>query len=304
MLRERTAEVERQIGRFVTSHLTPQVIEARDSCKKVFNDIAKDNHWRAYAACMRRQGEHGTIDLNDDLIKHIYPKIYEEWFHVFTKRIPAILTQLIEEDLMGAIVEAIKELGKNAPPHRQDSIQRALRSVFTNEKVKGCARKIRKDISLRQRDISHSFKARIKETLKPHYKTVGKESGPGMYQRMKNANERYARESCGHLFECSVRGASSDLRGKLCDDVQVKLEKFLKRILNDICQAYLSSSNRCPLAFSSIPLIHGFLPGALKATHFHTEKKEREKIMIWVREQQTVLAQLLNELPQETLNRR
>ncbi|KDQ63222.1 hypothetical protein JAAARDRAFT_188822 [Jaapia argillacea MUCL 33604] len=296
IVRGRMSEIEQLLGEFVNSHLKPQVIDARDRCGQVFNDTAKANHWRAYAACMRRQGEHGTIDLNRDLIKHVYPNITPEWFQVFTVRIPAIFTQL-EEDLLGAIVEAMKELGqcpvtssylsglldssleKDVPPHRQESIERALSSVSVKEKMVSRAIKVRKDVSLRQRDISHSFKSRIKETLKPHYKTVGKESGPGMYQRMKSANEQYVRESCGHLFECFVHGVASDLRGKLCDDVQVKLEKNLGRILDDIRLAYL---------------------GALNAPLFLTEKKEREHIMRWVRAQQRVLVQIMGDVRQAT----
>ncbi|KAG2130422.1 uncharacterized protein EDB93DRAFT_1263724 [Suillus bovinus] len=210
-------------------------IEGKKAAERSLNTIKTlgENHpWRSYRSLMRREGEWRSTDLNEDLtLGMLQGNVSSAWHKLFNDFLRTEIHSLVV-DISNCSNETIKAIKNRAQrtttiaPH----IDTACNYIHPFEIINPA-----QDQYL---DFCGSLKGLMRVALGDHYRAVGRESGAGMFQRMKDLNEeqfssKKANELYGRLVDqvmTTIRMARNKGEAAL-DEVLARLYAIIERSL-------------------------------------------------------------------------
>ncbi|KAG1868347.1 hypothetical protein DFJ58DRAFT_858964 [Suillus subalutaceus] len=157
-------------------------IEAERAAERSLNTIKMlgENHqWRSYRSLMRREGEWRSTDLNEDLVHGMLEgNASSMWHKLFNDFIRTELHSLVVDisNICNDTIRSIKNRAQRTTaiaPH----IDNACNFIHPFDTIYPA-----RDQYL---EFCGSFKGLLRAALEEHYHIVGRESGIGMFQRMK-----------------------------------------------------------------------------------------------------------------------
>jgi hypothetical protein len=186
-------------------------IESEKAAERSLNTIkmlGETRQWRSYRSLMRREGEWRSTDLNEDLVHSMLEgNASSAWHRFFNDFIRTELHSLVVDisNLCNDTIRSIKNRAQRTTaiaPH----IDNACNFIHPFDTINPARDQYLSAILTMQREFGGSFKGLLRAALEDHYRAVGRESGVGMFQRMKDLNEEQfglqkARELYGRLVD-------------------------------------------------------------------------------------------------------
>lgn len=169
-------------------------IEAEKAAERSLNTIKMlgENHqWRSYRSLMRREGEWRSTDLNEDLVHGMLEgNASSMWYRLFNDFIRTELHSLVVDisSICNDTIRSIKNRAQRTTaiaPH----IDNACNYIHPFDTINPARDQYLSALLTMQREFCGSFKGLLRAALEDHYHVVGRESGAGMFQRMKDLNE-------------------------------------------------------------------------------------------------------------------
>ncbi|KAG1849559.1 hypothetical protein C8R48DRAFT_764569 [Suillus tomentosus] len=169
-------------------------IEAEKASERSLNTIkvlGEHHQWRSYRTLMRREGEWRSTDLNEDLTLGILEgNASSVWHRLFNDFLRTEINSLVVDisDRSNETIRAIKNRAQRTTaiaPH----IDNACNFIHPSDIMNPARDQYMSAILTMQRDFCGSLKGLMRAALEDHYRVVGRESGVGMFQRMKDLNE-------------------------------------------------------------------------------------------------------------------
>lgn len=169
-------------------------VDAEKAAERSLNTIKTlgENHqWRSYRTLMQREGEWRSTDLNEDLtLGMLEGNVSSAWHRFFNEFLGSELHSLVV-DISNRSNETIQIIRNRAQrtttiaPH----IDNACNFVHPFDIINPAQERYSLAVLTTQRELGGSFKGLLRAALQDHYCVVGRESGAGMFQRMKDLNE-------------------------------------------------------------------------------------------------------------------
>ncbi|KAG1828259.1 hypothetical protein EV424DRAFT_1594951 [Suillus variegatus] len=165
-------------------------IEAEKASERSLNTIkvlGEHHQWRSYRTLMRREGEWRSTDLNEDLTLGILEgNASSVWHRLFNDFLKTEIHSLVVDisDRSNETIRAIKNRAQRTTaiaPH----IDNACNFIHPFDIMNPARDQYMSAILTMQRDFCGSLKGLMRAALEDHYRVVGRESGVGMFQRMK-----------------------------------------------------------------------------------------------------------------------
>ncbi|KAF7321928.1 Glycosyltransferase family 22 protein [Mycena kentingensis (nom. inval.)] len=181
--------------------------------------------WNSYAAMMRRNGVYDRgDDLNKKLTCNIFPSIAQQWNIIANNHLTgtaAALILTVQRDVTAYLRSGID-------PRLEKQMQLLLDHTLLE-----MHRENQDAIGKAQRYGVDSFENVVKEKLAGQYALVTQESGPGMYNRMKQSNRRFIQAYAPEVFgaiNISVRGLFTEALDRMQTKNRGHLEEFFRRM--------------------------------------------------------------------------
>ncbi|KAG2106221.1 uncharacterized protein F5147DRAFT_761780 [Suillus discolor] len=181
-------------------------IEAGKASERSLNTIkvlGEHHQWRSYRTLMRREGEWRSTDLNEDLTLGILEgNASSVWHRLFNDFLRTEINSLVVDisDRFNETIRAIKNRAQRTTtiaPH----IDNACNFIHPFDIMNPARDQYMSAILTMQRDFCGSLKGLMRAALEDHYCVVGRESGVGMYRRMKDLNEeRFSPKKAQELY--------------------------------------------------------------------------------------------------------
>ncbi|KAG2122752.1 hypothetical protein DEU56DRAFT_917729 [Suillus clintonianus] len=193
-------------------------IQAEKVAKRSLNivkTLGAGYRWHSYRALMRREGEWGSIDLNEDLVHGMLDgAVSSVWHNFFTDFVRSELQSLIvavsskTDSAILAIKNRAQRMTTIAP-----RINNACNLIHPRDIINPAREAYLSAILAMQREFCGTFKGLLRKELEDHYQCMASESGPGMYRRMKDLNEeRFSPERAQELFAGLVNQVITAIR--------------------------------------------------------------------------------------------
>ncbi|TGO29755.1 hypothetical protein BPAE_0011g00270 [Botrytis paeoniae] len=214
--------------------------------------------WNTYRAANKRQGvwlRRGkkALDWNEDLNKVFLQPLMKLWEEVFHQKLPALKKPY--HDRVESLITNFVELASGAA----DEISSAIRDSFENIKdgvlahrrrIKRGADDIFDGVDVASKDIWRLVESECEETWEEVYETCGNESGPGLFQRSKNAHLAHLEDGGGLVmynnaskmkkaFEHAFEKASTQLEENFVDS-----RDAIKKEFNDVLEHHTTAGTR------------------------------------------------------------
>ncbi|KAG2071243.1 hypothetical protein BDR04DRAFT_1231241 [Suillus decipiens] len=167
-------------------------IEAEKVAKRSLSTIKTlgekhKNKWRSYRTLMRREGEWRSTDLNEDLAHGMLEgnasRLFNDFMRTELSSLIMDISNLCNDTILSIRNRA--QLTTTIAPH----ISNACNYIHPFDTIKPGGDQYLSAILTMQREFGGSFKGLLRTALEDHYHTVGRESGMGTFQRMKDLNE-------------------------------------------------------------------------------------------------------------------
>ncbi|KAG1824863.1 uncharacterized protein BJ212DRAFT_1584865 [Suillus subaureus] len=165
-------------------------IEAEKVAERSLNTIkmlGENRQWCSYRSLMRREGEWRSTDLNEDLVHGMLEgNASSVWHRLFNDFIRTELHSLVVDisNLCNDTVQSIKNRAQRTTaiaPH----IDNACNFIHPSNTINPARDQYLSALLTMQREFCGSFKGLLRAALEDHYHVVGRESGVGMFSRMK-----------------------------------------------------------------------------------------------------------------------
>jgi GTPase SAR1 family protein len=221
-------------------------IEAKNAAERSLDIIeALGMTWRyqTYRAIMRREGEWQSIDLNEDLVDGMLDgavsSVWHDFFNDFLKSELASLIVAIRAHCDAAI-QSIKDRAKRKPKGKiATRIEEECNGVHPMDILKPAQKEYLSDIRIMQRHFGGSFKGLLRDKLDVHYNNVARESGTGMFQRMKNMNKKeFSPRNARQLYAGLVDKVMLAIRMKI-DHGEDALDTALDQLYSHIERSFV-----------------------------------------------------------------
>ncbi|KAG0703404.1 hypothetical protein DFH29DRAFT_917013 [Suillus ampliporus] len=224
------------------------LIEAEKAADRSLNTIktlGEDYRWHSYRALMRREGEWRLVDLNEDLVQGMLDgAVSSVWHKFFTDFIRLELQSLIVVSTLSCSHDAISNHGDTAIQSIKNRAQRmatiasrinnACNLIHPWDMIDPAREQYLSAILAMQREFCGSFKDLLRDELENHYQDMASESGPGMYQRMKNRNEtQFTGKNAQDLYARLVDRVMTSIRIAR-DKGETALDEALVRLYSSI----------------------------------------------------------------------
>ncbi|KAG2064708.1 hypothetical protein BDR04DRAFT_1178393 [Suillus decipiens] len=172
-------------------------IEAKNAAENslgIIKTLGSDFRYQTYRAIMRRDGEWRTTDLNEDLVDGMLDgtvsSVWHQFFNDFLKsELESLITAI--RDHHDVTIQSIKDRAKRKPKQRVGvCIEKKSDGIRPLGMLKPAKSDYLLSVQEMQREFGGSFKGLLRDKLEVHYRCVARQSGTGMFQRMKDINEK------------------------------------------------------------------------------------------------------------------
>ncbi|KAL5022560.1 hypothetical protein ScPMuIL_001715 [Solemya velum] len=225
--------------------LTNASDSAKEICAKWGSKPNRENrekgglHWCTYRATVRRDGvfnspSWGPVDFNEQLVEPMYRNISISWDKVFS----GLLWSKLEacKSLVVGILTAsstkickqLQEMGVAQP--RTDRAKMQLIGNARN-KLTELITSLKEHVTNRQRDISRVLTPTVQGELGDTYASCASQSGPGMYNRMKDILSAAIDCRRYSIFDHASQTLLKDL-----DNLQSEIVGMVKLVCGTICK--------------------------------------------------------------------
>lgn len=219
-------------------------VEAKNAAKhspNIIEELGISYRYHTYRAIMRRAGEWQLIDLNEDLVDGMLDgtvsSVWHNFFDDFLKSELESLIMVIRASC-NATIQSIRDGAKRKPATIHTArIERLCNDICPLDMLKPARNDYLSGVRQMQRNFGGSFKELLRNKLEDHYHEVGKESGPGMFQRMKDMNEKKFSEN-EELYAGLVEEVMLLIRAAI-DDGEESLHTALTRLYTHIERSFV-----------------------------------------------------------------
>ncbi|KAG2366121.1 hypothetical protein BDR07DRAFT_1607092 [Suillus spraguei] len=195
-------------------------IEAKNAAKDsldIIETLGSDFRYQTYRAIMSREGEFRTTDLNEDLVNGMLDgTVSSVWHNFFNDFLKSELESLIVaiRDHCDVTIQSIKEGAKRKPKQKVVArIEKECDGIRPLDMLKPAKSNYLWSVQQMQREFGGSFKGLLRDKLEVHYRRVARQSGTGMFQRMKDINEaEFSEQKAQQLYAGLVDEVMSAIR--------------------------------------------------------------------------------------------
>ncbi|KAF7978564.1 hypothetical protein HWV62_45490 [Athelia sp. TMB] len=174
--------------------------KAEQNSLSVFMDLMPERY-NTYRAIMSHGGEWRDVDVSEALTENIFPSIQARWHRTFNVDVPKLVASL-QSDMIKAMESTVRNICKEskclALVHKR--ILKSSQSLGVQATVSGAGTKCLRYISDAQRNGNRCFYDEISKELSGHFEDIGQDSGPGVLQRMRAANEDFFETNRERIF--------------------------------------------------------------------------------------------------------
>ncbi|KAG2070857.1 hypothetical protein BDR04DRAFT_1155090 [Suillus decipiens] len=215
-------------------------IEAKNAAENslgIIKTLGSDFRYQTYRAIMSREGEFRTIDLNEDLVNGMLDgTVSSVWHNFFNDILKSELESLIME-IRGhcdVTIQSIKNGAKHKPKQNVVArIEKECDGIRPLDMLKP-AKKL-----VRYGEFGGSFKGLLHDKLEAHYRHVARQSGTGMFQRMKDINEEeFSEQNAQQLYAGLVDEVMSAIRKAIIKGENA-LDTALTRLYSHIERSFV-----------------------------------------------------------------
>ncbi|KAG1881000.1 hypothetical protein F4604DRAFT_1953987 [Suillus subluteus] len=225
-------------------------VEAKNAAENsldIIETLGSDCRYQTYRAIMTREGEWRSTDLNEDLVDGMLDgtvsSVWHDFFKTFLKSELESLIVAIQ-DHCDVAIRSIKDGAKRKPKGKiATHIEKECNGIRPLDMLKPAQMDYLSGIHVMQRKFGGSFKGLLRDKLEAHYHYVASESGTGMFQRMKDMNEKeFSSESAQQLYAGLVDEVMSAIRTKI-NNGEDALETALARLYSHIERSFIFIQN-------------------------------------------------------------
>jgi len=177
------------------------------------------------------------VDLNDRLTKDIFEGVMAKWNKTVNISVPSRLSQLVE-DIAKDFDVMLKDICSDTPEVLAIDMD-AFRSFGIRSRLEDSCENLRNIMLTAQRIASRAPKDTMQKKLSVHYQVVGRQTGLGLFEKMKNMNNQHMVDHADELYNA----VSEDIRNmfsNLVDDMEAEMARSLIR-LNKLLLSLLKS---------------------------------------------------------------
>ncbi|KAG1824906.1 uncharacterized protein BJ212DRAFT_553558 [Suillus subaureus] len=189
-------------------------IQAEQAAKrsiKTIKTLGEDYRWHSYRALMRREGEWGSVDLNENLVQGMLDGAVSSFFTDFIRSKLQSLAAAISNKADTAILSIKNRAQRMATIAPR--INNACKLIHPSDMIKPARETYLSAILAMQKEFCGTFKGLLREELEDNYHAMASESGPGMFQRMKDRNEKqFSQRNAQELYSRLVDQAMTAIR--------------------------------------------------------------------------------------------
>ncbi|KAG1769931.1 hypothetical protein EV702DRAFT_1140210 [Suillus placidus] len=193
-------------------------LQAEKAAKRSIDTIktlGENYRWHSYRALMRRGGEWGSVDLNEDLVQGMLDgAVSSLWHNFFTEFIRSELQSLVVavSNKVDIAILSIKNRAQRMTTIAP-RINNACNLIHPWDMINPAREAYLSAILSMQKEFCGSFKGLLREELEGNYHAMASESGPGMFQRMKGLNEKqFSPENAQELYARLVNQVMTAIR--------------------------------------------------------------------------------------------
>lgn len=193
-------------------------LQAEKAAKRsidIIKTLGENYRWHSYRALMRRGGEWGSVDLNEDLVQGMLDgAVSSLWHNFFTEFIRSELQSLVEvvSHKVDMAILSIKNRAQRMTTIAP-RINNACNLIHPWDMINPAREAYLSAILSMQKEFCGSFKGLLREELADNYHAMASESGPGMFQRMKGLNEKqFSPENAQELYARLVNQVMTAIR--------------------------------------------------------------------------------------------
>lgn len=220
-------------------------IEAKNAAEhspNVIEELGISCRYQTYRAIMKRAGEWHSIDLNENLVDGMLDgtvsSVWHDFFEVFLKSELESLIMVIRASC-DVTIQSIRDGAKRQPAtKRAAQIERLCNDICPLDMLKPARRDYLLGVRSMQREFGGSFKELLRDQLEAHYHDVARQSGAGMFQRMKDMNEKKFNKT-QELYAGLVEEVMKLIRVAIADG-EDSLDTALARLYTQIERSFLN----------------------------------------------------------------
>ncbi|KAG2083819.1 hypothetical protein BD769DRAFT_1682534 [Suillus cothurnatus] len=205
-----------------------QAVKAAKRSIKIIKTLGEGYRWHSYRALMRREGEWGSVDLNEDLVQGMLDgAVSSLWHKFFTDFIRSELRLLVVtiSDKADTAILSIKNRAQQMATISQ-CVNNACNLIHPRDMINPA-----REAYL---EFCGTFKGLLRKELEDNYHVMASEFGPGMFQRMKDLNEmQFGAETAEELYAKLVERVMTAIR-MARNKAETALDEALGRLYSSI----------------------------------------------------------------------
>ncbi|KAF7975930.1 hypothetical protein HWV62_8205 [Athelia sp. TMB] len=232
--------------------------KAEQNSLSVFMDLMPERY-NTYRAIMSHGGEWRDVDVSEALTENIFPSIQARWHRTFNVDVPKLVASL-QSDMIKAMESTVRNICKEskclALVHKR--ILKSSQSLGVQATVSGAGTKCLRYISDAQRNGNRCFYDEISKELSGHFEDIGQDSGPGVLQRMRAANEDFFETNRERIFLSMVSRTEQiflGIRSHVRQTMDTAVDQVLASIKDSLVYVTSNSKPDGEMAKKKLPVI-------------------------------------------------
>ncbi|KAG1824905.1 uncharacterized protein BJ212DRAFT_1323161 [Suillus subaureus] len=221
-------------------------VEAKNAAEHsldIIETLGSNYRYQTYRAIMSREGEWRSTDLNEDLVDGMLEgTVSSVWHNFFNDFLKSELESLIVaiHDHCDVAIQSIKDGAKRKPKEKiAMRIEKECNGILPLHMLKPAHMDYLLGIHMMQRKFGGTFKGLLRDELEAHYRDVARESGPGMFRRMKDMNEKeFSPRNARQLYAGLVDEVMSAIRTAITNGEEA-LDTALTRLYSHLERSFV-----------------------------------------------------------------